>query len=400
MRKQRFTFSHFSLFSWILPFFTLSFSFSGAETSRRKLSFELNPGLNASISPLPPGVDLLHVRALGDNDTLHFLLCSLRAPALLLIHTNTSSSLQVDWPKFLSSNNSGSLKVEPESSVLFSSSLTFSRLWEFDDRNDTAVTECLFPPFHLQNFTWSGVNLKGASASLCGADRSPSFSNGSLCLQFSAFDSEGRDNNWPRLLHNANSAQLRVWLHGLLPRTAYSRFQLELQVVGGAYPLSRVDVLRSIDDEFMPSIFKVSQWVSSVNRSSEVSGFVQWKPVAFRRSDPALEDATPCRHLTPQLLSPAPETSGLIRAFYGSEPETFGLNVTFGIAGEPFYNATQFLSWTLLMGVGSPPLDSFSPLVLSIMAVGLGTPLLLFLLGGIGVCFHRLRPTLPYEPIN
>lgn len=50
---------------------------------------ELNPGAS---SP-PRGGDLLHVRAVGDNDTLHFLFCSQGAPTLLLVHTNTTSSV-------------------------------------------------------------------------------------------------------------------------------------------------------------------------------------------------------------------------------------------------------------------------------------------------------------------
>lgn len=78
-----------------------------------------------------------------------------------------------------------------------------------------------------------------------------------LFFQLKAFDSEGRAELWPRLLHSANSSQLAVWLDGLLPRGNHSRFMLELQAVGGAYPLSRVDVRQSIDDEFTPSIFKV-----------------------------------------------------------------------------------------------------------------------------------------------
>lgn len=54
-----------------------------------QLNIVLNPG--SSSSP-PADGDLLHVRAVGDNDTLHFLFCSLGAPTLLLIHTNTSLS--------------------------------------------------------------------------------------------------------------------------------------------------------------------------------------------------------------------------------------------------------------------------------------------------------------------
>lgn len=84
------------------------------------------------------------------------------------------------------------------------------------------------------------------------------------------FESGGRDHSWPRLLHTANSSQLRVWLDGMLPRATRSRFLLELRAVGDPSPLSRVEVHRSIDDEFTPSIFKVIN--DSIDRKSEVSG--------------------------------------------------------------------------------------------------------------------------------
>ncbi|XP_008297248.1 glycosylated lysosomal membrane protein [Stegastes partitus] len=370
---------------------------SGAETSSRQLTIELNPG-----SPLaPPGGDLLHVRAVGDNDTLHYLLSSQGAPTLLLVHTDSpSSTVQVNWIQFLARNSSGSLKVEPESSVMYSGGVVFSRLLEYDDVNDTAEPSNFFPPYELQNFTWSRLQLSGPTALLCGA--ATTFTNGSLCLQLSVFDSEGRGQTWPRLLHSANSSQLEVRLDGVLPRAMHSRFLLELQAVGGAYPLSRVEVRHSIDDEFTPSIFKVSEWVSVENSSSDVLGFAQWKPVAYRQRHPVLEDATPCHHSEPQPQSgeATAASSALIRAFY-PEPKVVGLNVSFGLAGEKFYNSTKFLSWTLLVGVGSPPVDFFSPLVIAIMAVGLGTPMILLLLGGVYVYVRkRAASTTAYEPIN
>ncbi|XP_041664629.1 glycosylated lysosomal membrane protein [Cheilinus undulatus] len=380
--------------------------FGRGDSERRQLFVQLNPG-----SPSPPaGGDLLHVRAVGDNDTLHFLFCSQGAPTLLLVHTNTSSSnVTVDWPQFEARNVSGSLKVEPESSVLYSTAIVFSRLLEYNDVNDTAdVTSDLFPPYNLQDFLWSHFNLSGVashpsgvSALLCSA--TVTFGSGQLCLQLSVFESEGRVETWPRLFHTANSSQIGVWLDGVLPRGGHSRFMLEMEAVGGAYPLSRVEVQRSIDDEFTPSIFKVSHWVAVENGSCDVLGFVLWKPVAYRRLDPALEDATPCRHSEPRRHS-GEETaalSGLVRAFF-REPQSFGLNVSFGIAGEPFYNSTRFLRWTALVGVGPPHSDSFSPLVISVLAVGLGTPLVLLLMGGVFVCIRkRAGPsTLAYEPIN
>ncbi|XP_030597828.1 glycosylated lysosomal membrane protein isoform X2 [Archocentrus centrarchus] len=335
-----------------------------ADPGHRQLFIQVNPGSNST----PPLGDLLHVRAVGDNDTLHFLFCSQGAPTLLFVHTNSSSS-----------------NVQ---------------LLEYDDVNNTAEpTSEFFPPYDLQNFTWNRLNLSGHTALLCGADAS--FTNGSLCLQLSVFDSEGRSQSLPHLLHSVNSSQLELRLDGVPARAAQSRFLLELQAVGGDYPLSRMEVHESIDDEYTPSIFKVSRWVSSVNGSSDVLGFAQWKPVAYRHDCPALEDATPCRHSAPRAQSGAAvmAASGLIRGFF-SDPESVALNVSFGLAGEPFYNSTHFLSWTLLVGVGSPPVDFFSPLVVAIMAVGLGTPLILILVGGVWVCVHKRRAAASYEPIN
>ncbi|XP_054620249.1 glycosylated lysosomal membrane protein [Dunckerocampus dactyliophorus] len=369
---------------------------SVSDASTRKLSVQLNPG---AVAP-PTGGDLLHVRAEGHNDTLHFLLCSQGAPTLLLVHTNdSSSSVSVNWPLFLSRNASGSLQVEPASSILSSAALVFSRLLEYNDINNTAeVTSDLFSPYELHNVSWSRMQLSGASARLCGA-----VAGGSVCVHLSVFESEGRAEMWPRLLHTANSSQIEVWLDSLSPRAARSRFLLELQAVGGAYALNRVEVHRSIDDEFTPSIFKVSQWLSADDDSSHGQGFVLWKPVAYRHLLPALEDATPCRHSDPRPLEgeAVAAVSGLVRAFFTKE-EAYGLNVSFGLAGQPFYNSTKFLSWTALVGVGLAPADTFSPLVLTIMAVGLGTPLVILMMGGVYVGTRRRLASLAtsYEPIN
>ncbi|XP_019713717.1 glycosylated lysosomal membrane protein [Hippocampus comes] len=381
---------------------SLAFRSSGAASSTRHLSVELNPG-----SPAPhAGGDLLHVRALGDEDTLHFLFCSQGAPTLLVVHTGvTSSYVSVDWQRFLSRNASGSLRVEPVSSIVSSTALVFSRLLEYNDVNNTAdMPYELFPPYQLRNITWSAMELSGAAARLCGA-----VAQGSVCLHLSVFDGEGRDEMWPRLLHTANSSQVAVRLNGLLPRSRRSRFLLELHSVGGVYPLNAVGVRRSIDDEFTPSIFKVSEWTSGANESScDGCGFVLWKQVAYRHSPPALEDASPCRHTEPRRQSAGAlaEAGGLALAFFateGDEPNgVFGLNISFGVAGEPFYDATKFLSWTALVGVGPPPSDTFSPLVAAIMAVGLGAPLVILLMGGVYVCLRKRSASSAsgYEPIN
>lgn len=372
------------------------------DTFRRKVSLEMNPGLTPP-SVVPPGVSMLHARALGHNDTLHFLFCSGGAPALLLIHTHsTESVVEVNWDRFISADPTGSVKVAPESSVQYRGALVFTRLWEYDELNSTG--QSVLSPYELQEFEWDDMNkttdYTHHAAELCGRHHSFS-SNASLCLHFSAYESSGREEAWPRLLHNANSSQLRVLLRNMTPRTNQSHFGLELQTVSEAGLQTRVDVHRSIDDEYTPSIFQVSEWVWSHDNSSSVVGFSQWKPVVYQKIQPAIEDAAPCSHSEPVDLPQAPP-SRIILAYFTQSSLTHGLNVTFNVTSEPAKNSTQYLSWTMLAGIGTPPSEFFSSLVIAIMAVGLGTPLLLLLVGGVFICIHKRNQDTfsQYESIN
>ncbi|MEQ2315210.1 hypothetical protein AMECASPLE_019768 [Ameca splendens] len=62
--------------------------FNGGDSHSRVLTVQLFPNSSST----PPGGELLHVRAVGENDTLHFLFCSQGAPTLLIVHTNSSLS--------------------------------------------------------------------------------------------------------------------------------------------------------------------------------------------------------------------------------------------------------------------------------------------------------------------
>lgn len=56
-------------------------------------------------------------------------------------------------------------------------------------------------------------------------------------------------------------------------------------------------------------------------------------------------------------------------------------------------------SRSMLLGVGSPPVDALSPLVLGIMAVALGAPALMLLAGGLFLLLGRKRDS-EYQSIN
>jgi hypothetical protein len=78
--------------------------------------------------------NLLHIRAVGTNSTLHYVWSSLGPPAVVLVATNTPHSvLSVNWSCLLSPEPDGGLLVLPKDSIQFSSALVFTRVrrrWE------------------------------------------------------------------------------------------------------------------------------------------------------------------------------------------------------------------------------------------------------------------------------
>uniref|UniRef100_A0A8C9DSD0 Glycosylated lysosomal membrane protein n=1 Tax=Prolemur simus TaxID=1328070 RepID=A0A8C9DSD0_PROSS len=100
------------------------FGLLGEET--RQVSLEVIPGW------LGNPQNLLHIRAVGTNSTLHYMWSSLGPPAVVLVATNTPhSTLSVNWSRLLSPEPDGGLMVLPKDSIQFSSALVFTRLGGF-----------------------------------------------------------------------------------------------------------------------------------------------------------------------------------------------------------------------------------------------------------------------------
>lgn len=74
-----------------------------------------------------------------------------------------------------------------------------------------------------------------------------------------AYEASGRAGCLPSLLHTADSSQLEFILAGVAPRGNGSRFVLEVATVEEAGAVRRLRSERSIDDEYTPTIFEVSE---------------------------------------------------------------------------------------------------------------------------------------------
>ncbi|XP_070253076.1 glycosylated lysosomal membrane protein isoform X2 [Myotis yumanensis] len=336
--------------------------------------------------------NLLHIRAVGTNSTLHYVWSSLGPPAVLLVATNTPhSNLSVNWSRLLSPEPDGALMVLPKDSIQFSSALVFTRLFEFHSTNTSDVAAeppgKPYPPYSLAEFSWNNISDSLDPATLSATfrghpnqDPTRAFANGSLAFRVQAFSRSGRPAQPPRLLHTMDTCQLEVALVGASPRGNRSLFGLEVATLSQGPDCPSMQEQHSIDDEYAPAVFQLDQLLWG----SLPSGFVQWRPVAFSQKQGGRESALPCQAspLHPTLAYPLPQ-SPIVRAFFGSHNNFCAFNLTFGASAGPGYWDQHYLSWSMLLGVGTPPVDAFSPLVLGIMAVALGAPGFMLLAGGL-----------------
>ncbi|XP_036988481.1 glycosylated lysosomal membrane protein isoform X2 [Artibeus jamaicensis] len=310
-------------------------------------------------SNVGPPQNLLHIRAVGTNSTLHYVWSSLGPPAVLLVATNTPHSiLSVNWSRLLSPEPDGGLMVLPKDNIQFSSALVFTRLFEFDSTNSSDAAAKPpgkpYPPYALAEFSWNNITDSLDPATLSATfrghpnhDPTGAFANGSLAFKVQAFSRSGRPAQPPRLLHTMDTCQLEVALIGASPRGNRSLFGLEVATLGQGPDCPSLREQHSIDDEYAPAVFQ----------------------------------------------------SPIVRAFFGSQNNFCVFNLTFGASTGPGYWDRHYLSWSMLLGVGTPPVDSLSPLVVGIMVVALGAPGLMLLAGGLFLLLGPKRYS-EYQPIN
>uniref|UniRef100_A0A8C9FV98 Uncharacterized protein n=1 Tax=Pavo cristatus TaxID=9049 RepID=A0A8C9FV98_PAVCR len=90
------------------------------------VSMQYNPGWNGS------SVNVLHVRAVGRSDALHYVWSSIGAPSVLLVATRSpDSSLSIDWGRLLSPAPAGAVWIDPPGSVAYAAAVVFTKvlLW-------------------------------------------------------------------------------------------------------------------------------------------------------------------------------------------------------------------------------------------------------------------------------
>ncbi|KAJ1081146.1 hypothetical protein NDU88_001329 [Pleurodeles waltl] len=381
------------------------------EGYKRKVHIEFNSTYKGTT------VNLLHIRAVGLEDTVHYVWSTMGVPTMLLVHTNSAHSmLHLNWTKLVSSSPFKAIQIEPSTSVQHATALMFTRVFEYYDGNNTADFTHIskpnfYPAYDLEYLVWEHgdwiFNASTRTAVFRGANASDSshFQNGSISFQVTAFDSTGRENVPPSLLHTANSSKIEFRIEGVTPRGNFSRFGLEMVMLERKGGFKTMKSVQTIDDEYTPTIFKMAQMLSHAENKSHTQSFMQWKAVAYSSPMARRDEALPCQYYDLQDQNGTLNMARTIaQAYFGENLQENhiiqALNISFGIADGDFYDNTHYLSWSSLIGIGSPPEESFSIMVICIMAVALGSPVLLLLVGGLVVFIWKKKHYSEYEPIN
>ncbi|XP_070542844.1 glycosylated lysosomal membrane protein A-like [Ptychodera flava] len=380
-------------------------TFSLASTSERKLSIEYNP--NCTIAVCKNSTDnknLVYVKAVG-NDVIHYLWSSIGAPTLVLATTPNNTKLHVNWEKLMSSGESNTAIEFVPNDVIYSMAMVFTRMFEYDDVNDTSVISkcprCNMKSLLLEDLKWQDMNITinetTHSAVLNTTLYQPSIKgNGTISIQFTAYGEKDRSKILPHLQYTANTTQVDFTIDSLEPAFNSSRFALEVLAVSGQKN-PKEDIIKqmtkSIDDEYTPGMFEVDELhLPPQPPKSKYGSYSQWKPVCYFGQARDLSNALEANSddLQTENLY-IPRESIMVKFYDMKEVDMAAFNLSFGTSKDGFYNAHHYVTWTTNVGYGTPPEDELSLLVIIVLIAGLGIPVLLIVAGGTYVCIKKRR---------
>ncbi|XP_014670233.1 PREDICTED: glycosylated lysosomal membrane protein A-like [Priapulus caudatus] len=374
-----------------------------------ELHMEVNPNCTEDLCRLANNDssynNLVHVRADGQDDSIHYLWSSIGAPTFLVVRTELSSQLQIDWTALLSNESANSITFS--SPPLFAFAVTFTYLWEYNDPKDTGnihTARSNISYYRLESLSWNDFNFNADYNKSMG-----SFSllnhlganNGSLQFLLEAYGTDSRSEALPHLLYTSDSMQCQLKLDSFPTKYRASRFALEMLMVKVKEPneYMTLEEHQSIDDEYTPGIFKAIHYSSGGQNNS---GYMSWKPVCYAGPHHTLEEDRLVQTYNLQQGVVRIPINSIAHAYFGSDLmlEATTLNISFGMQGDGFFHSTKYLDWNAVIGYGLPPRDQLSMLVIAVITTGVGLPSALFLLGGIYVGCKRVTKKQTYPAID
>ena len=386
----------------------------GTANAIRTIQTFLNPGC---MKDCEGGV--AYIKARGDQDTLHYVVTTIGPPTVLVIMTqNTDNAvhegISIDWQRLKSDNmtmREKSIILSKDLKVLYTYGVVFTRLFQYNDTSDKAnlksynVDNTAWNVYDFTNsfFTWEDLSMLSSDYTIIlkvlnsTNIKGQRINNGSLQFKFSFFDHMDRAKELPHLQYTENICQLDFILKDIdTGNMSLSRFALEAALFStdSTNGPMKFEETKSIDDEYTPGVFKISNWLAK-SENVEKGGFLQHKPVCYTKPARGRAYATYVRGYP---LSPIKDTQFLldqsaVLSYFGnmtmSTLRMTSTNFSFGLAKDGTFTKTNYSVWTASIGLGKPPNDSVSSLVMAVIFAGLGVPVVLILFGGLFICIKK-----------
>ncbi|XP_034241250.1 glycosylated lysosomal membrane protein B-like [Thrips palmi] len=386
-----------------LILFVFALLFSASSSQERQLTATKNPGCNEN-PRCNSSVEVVHVRADGPNDTMHYVWCFHSEPTVLVALTSHEANLSVSWQDFPNASSSVSFTSQP----FYSFGVLMSQIYEFNDINDTGlldpannsntyVNKIEMPEVWEMKMLQQNRDFVRLVMDGTWKKNSTSIKNGLIRVELETYRSTDHSPNLPHLLHSSNATLIELSIVNMVTSSGFenSRYAIELTMAanesssGGIYSRS----FKSLDDEHTPGVFTLVDLQTSASKQSGNGGYLQWRPVAYVADERDIINSTETAFYSVKNGSLLQCEGTLLAAFSGFDLNTSllkAVNVSFGASDDGFYSATNKTIWTFTMGYGHPPDENFSLLIILVMSVCLGLPAVIIVLSGLYVALRRI----------
>lgn len=391
---------------YLLPFFVPVLSSDFDPLLDVEQNYDRN--ITTTINPNCPqnecvNFTLIHVQQQGRTDVLHHLWTMENIPTFFYARTEINTELIIDWHKMLSGNNSQAISFSKEPQYF--AAVLILKFFMYNDLNDTGIipkmnsydtvsfsTKKMF--WELKSSNYSGNRSASVAFRLANYDGVELDSSSNIEITLTAYGTRGRSPILPHLAFTENSTQIDFIFDRLETKESFTnaRLAIELATVVSE-PNSRftLNVSQSLDDEYTPGVFKLMEVHSALNQH-----WIQWRPVCYTSTKRDIGDSTGMyqtgiRNVTDDDVFENSLLQWLLLDIDMPSLSMNGFNVSFGVEGDGFYKASNYTAWTMVTGHGSPIGDQFSVMVILVMAIGLGLPAVVLILGGVAIALRNHR---------
>ncbi|XP_046854542.1 glycosylated lysosomal membrane protein B-like [Xenia sp. Carnegie-2017] len=343
------------------------------------ISDAINRKLSIQEFKCPPSncsqeTSLVWVKAKADdNTTIHYLWTTYPVPTIVVAYTTTHRDvkLHLNWEKMVNtSTRDSSLRFEPP--VKYSFGFSIPIIYEYNDVHDKAVIQ---GNKHVVKHAFAKSTKWKVKRDDSKGKVKFTTANNSIILVFVASTSPGREKKLPCEKYTADSCRFSLTMDHVKVATNNTRFAVEINYIYEGDKKPDMAKKRLFDDEYSPGVFEIVYGkVSSVNGTA----YAQWKPIAYTNPELGRKVQTKAIASSFKIVK---RSWNIGDALIGSH-QVYGVNLSFGVTKDGFYQKNHYLTWSGIVGYGKPATETMSFLVILIISIGLGLPIAIIVFGG------------------